>query len=76
MDLTQTFFSKRLQKPIKKKLQAQALVAILSLILFPQHDLLTHKCLLHNLTLGHVREHSQAARVLTPFISHPHTHIF
>jgi hypothetical protein len=57
MDLTQTLFSRRPEKPIKiNKLRAQALVAILSLILFPQHDLLTHKCLLHNLTLGRVRE--------------------
>jgi len=32
-----------------------------------QHDPQTHKHLLHNLVLGHVREYYQVARVLAPF---------
>ncbi len=50
---------------------AQALLTSSTSIPFPQHDLPTHKCLFHNLTLGHVGEYFQATHILTPFSPAP-----
>ncbi len=52
-------------------LRAEALSTNLNLILFPQHDPPTHKCLLHSLTLGYVGEYFQVVRVLAPFTLTP-----
>jgi hypothetical protein len=72
MDWIQTLFNKRLGKPIKDFfLQAQTLVASSNLIIFPQHDFLTCKCLFRNLTLGHAREYYRATHALAPFFPTP-----
>jgi hypothetical protein len=42
-------------------------VASLNLVSPPQHDLLTHKHLLHNLAFGCARKYSRVARILAPF---------
>ncbi len=47
------------------------LVASPSLILPPQHDFPTHKCLLHSSIFECVREYSQATCTLTPFSPTP-----
>jgi len=47
--------------------QAQTLSASSSSILFPQHDPLTHKCLLYSLAFGCVREYFQTVPFLAPF---------
>jgi hypothetical protein len=51
--------------------QAQALLASLNSIPFPQHDLPIHKHLLRSLTFGHVEEYFQAIRVMAPFFPAP-----
>ncbi len=48
-------------------MQAQALLANLSSIPFPQHDLPIHKHLLYSLAFGHIKEYFQGARILAPF---------
>jgi len=48
-------------------LRAQALLANLNSIPFPQHDFPTHKHLLHSLALGFAREYSWVACALVPF---------
>ncbi len=48
-------------------LQTQALVTSSSSRPLAQHDLLTHKHLLHSLVLGCGRKYSRTASVLTPF---------
>jgi hypothetical protein len=52
-------------------LWAQALSANSNSINFPQHDLLTHKHLLHSLALNPIGEYFQATRVLAPFFLTP-----
>ncbi len=49
----------------------QVLLTSSSSIFFPQHDPPTHKCLLHNLTLGCAREYFWVAHVLAPFSPTP-----
>ncbi len=48
-------------------LQAQALVASLSLMPLPQHDPLVHKHFHHNLILGCAREYFETTHGLAPF---------
>jgi hypothetical protein len=52
-------------------LWAQALSASSSSIPFPQHDPLTHKRLLYNLTLGRAGEYFLPTCVLAPFFPTP-----
>jgi hypothetical protein len=52
-------------------LWAQVLSANSNSILFTQHDLPTHKCLLHSLTLGHATKYFQAICVWAPFSPSP-----
>jgi hypothetical protein len=52
-------------------LWARVLSASSSSILFPQRDLLIHKHLFHNLTLGCAEEYSQATCALAPFFLTP-----
>jgi hypothetical protein len=52
-------------------LQAQALLANLNSITFPQHGPLTHKCLFCSLALGCAREYFWAVCVLAPFSPTP-----
>jgi hypothetical protein len=52
-------------------LWAQVFSASLNSIPFPQHDPPIDKRLLHNLTLGRVREYSRVAHVLAPFFLAP-----
>ncbi len=48
-------------------LWTQTFLASSSSIPFPQHDLPTHKCLLHSLAFGRAGEYFQAAYALAPF---------
>jgi len=66
-------FPQVIGKTCKKSffLWAQTLSISSNFIIFPQHDLLTHKCLLCSLALVCAREYSWTIHALAPFFPTP-----